>query len=510
MSPRSTSALSAVPPVPTGLAALALTFALGLACASPRSAPPVPPGVSAGEHPSSVGGHTPVVFVSGVTGTKLRDSGSGELVWGSARQLFRPRDGGYRLVLPLALGGPHGLAHPQARYQASEPIWRLRLLPGWTKEVYRPLLERLEGVGYRLGDLAAPEPTHDLFFFNYDWRFGNLDSVRLLDRQLEALNEARGGTAVDLVCQSNAAKICRWLAKYGSLDADAAEAGAVWRRGYRIRKLVLVGASNNGALRVLQLLIQGRNYVPLVGRRMYPETFFSIRPLFEDLPAGRDDLFFDENGKTLTVDLFDARNWAEYGWSIFGRAASERLRRKPREDLFGDRQTRLDYLERRLRQARRIQLLLARDSDRFPDVRYYRLENASAPTIDRALLTRERGEWRTHFLGDRRVNRDPAIKGLASAPGDGHAVLASQRGLSPQEISALAGTAMVAGGHFEAVIEPDGLDAILRFLMEPVAPARLPIYHRSSKTHTGSVSHWHETSSTLTGPGTFIISSAPS
>ncbi|MCP4203861.1 MAG: hypothetical protein GY769_18235 [bacterium] len=454
--PRSRS--PATPLTTAGLLALFLLLAPALGCAS-RWSPPLT------ERFLPAGGHTPMVFVSGVTGTVLSDPGSGELVWGSSRQLFRPRDGGYRLVLPLVLGGQP--SHPNTGYEAIETIWQLRL-PGWTKQVYRPLLERFEDQGYRLGDLADPGPADDLFFFNYDWRYGNLDSVRLLDRRLEELSEKRGGTEIDLVCQSNAAKISRWPVKYGAPDPDRADAGVAPRRGYRLRKLVLVGASNNGALRVLQLLIQGRNYVPLVGRRFYPEVFFSIRPLFEDLPADRDDLFFDESGKTLAVDLFDSQNWVEYGWSLFGRKASERLRRKPRPDLFGNRQERVDYLDRRLSQARRIQLLLARDSDHFPDVRYYRLENASAPTIDRALLTRERGVWRTHFLGDGRVDRDPLLKDLAWASGDGHAVLDSQRGLSPQETAALAGTAMVAGGHFEAVVEPDGLDAIVAFVTEPV------------------------------------------
>lgn len=420
-----------------------------------------------GTRPATVGGHTPVVFVPGVTGTKLRDPASGELVWGSSRELLFPRDGGYRFGLPLVLEPASGAAaHPQARYEAPEPIWRLRF-PGWTKVVYQGLLERFEQAGYRYGDLADPSSTDDLFFFNYDWRYGNLESVERLHRQLEQLSARRGGTEVDLICQSNAAKICRWLAKYGTLDIEAAERGESWERSYRIRKLILVGASNNGALRVFQLVLQGRQYVPLVGRKLRPEIFFTLRPLFEDLPATRDDLFFDEAGKTLDIDLFDAQNWVEYGWSIFSREASARLEREPRADLFGDRSQQLDYLREQLQRARRLQLLLARDSHSFPPIDYYRLENTSSPTIDRALLTRERDEWRTYFLGDRRIDRNPRLVELAAAVGDAHATLSSQRGLAPQEEAALAGTANVAGGHFEAVVSPEGLAAILGFLAEP-------------------------------------------
>ncbi|RLE22395.1 MAG: hypothetical protein DRJ50_07715, partial [Actinobacteria bacterium] len=86
--------------------------------------------------------------------------------------------------------------------------------------------------------------------------------------------------------------------------------------------------------------------------------------------------------------------------------------------------------------------------------------------IDRALLVQERGEWRTYFLGDEKVDRDPVLRELASAPGDGHAGLASQRGLSAQEEAAVAATVQVEGGHFDAIIQPESINAILAFLAE--------------------------------------------
>lgn len=459
------------------LLGLSLVTALGQAHSGLAQEPPIRVSLQAGNR-------TPVVFVSGVTGTKLVDPRSGTLAWGSSRELLRPHDGGYALALPLGvnmLGAlASGASHPQAQYEPTGPILEMHL-PGWTKKIYGPLLERFEQAGYRLGDLAAPESAQTLYFFNYDWRYGNLHSVRRLDAQLEALTGERGDKDVDLICQSNAAKICRRLVKYGSLELDAAESGASWQRGYRIRKLVLVGASNSGAMRVLQLLLQGRTYIPLIGRKLHPETFFSIRPLFEDLPVDRDDLFFDGSGRTLTVDLFKPQTWLKYGWSIFSAAADKRLTRDPRPDLFGDRRDRLEYLEHQLDNAQRLQRLLARDAPHFSTVQIYRLENASSPTIDRALLTREGGEWRTYFLGDSRVDRNPALKELASAPGDGHAVLASQRGLSPQEEAALAGSVMVTGGHFDAIVRDEALDAMLAFLGQRADPDR-PIGTSSGDT----------------------------
>jgi hypothetical protein len=414
-------------------------------------------------HPSIE--RTPLVFVSGMTGTKLLDPATGTLVWGGARQLLAPRDGGRNIALPLAIdshSGPESL-FPQSAFEPAGPVWTIRLL-GWTKQVYQPLRERLEEAGYRLGDLQNPRPVDSLFFFDYDWRYGNLFSVRQLDNLLSQLSKGRGGVAVDLVCQSNAAKICRWLAKYGSLGLDEAEAGVDWQRNYRIRSLVLAGVSNGGSLRVFKFLDRGRTYIPLVGRRLLPELFFTLRPLFEDLPADRDDLFFDESGQTVDADLFDPGNWLAYGWSIFSRRATARLSRRPSPGLLGEREDQLDYLGRQLSHSRRLQRLLATDSASFPDIRYYLIENDSQSTIDRALLTRVDGEWRVFFAGDRQVERNPELRKLAVARGDGHAVLASQRALSPQEADSLSGTAKVEGDHFEAIITPEALDAIVGFL----------------------------------------------
>lgn len=409
-----------------------------------------------------------LVFVSGVTGTKLVDPESGALAWGTSAQLLRPRDRGYSLALPLASAEgeePSRAAHRQARYEPVGPILEMRLF-GWRKKIYGPLIERLEREGYRLGRLTEPGAGGDLFFFDYDWRRSTLDAALSLGRQLGALAARRGGDLeIDLVCQSNASKICRYLVKYGSLSLDEAESGqAPPPAEFRIRKLVLIGASNGGAMRALALLDRGRRYVPLLGRKISIEVLFTLRALFDDLPSYREDLFVDGEGRPLAVDLFRPQAWVDYGWSVFDPEVESRVERAGREDLFGSRDERLAYLTAQLRRARRFQALLLRDVPSFPPVRYYRLENRSQSTMDRAVLDRVGGGWRTGFAIDGRIGRNPRLAALVAAPGDEHATLSSQRDLSPQEEAAFAGAAMIAGGHFEMVIERRGLDALVSFL----------------------------------------------
>ncbi|MDX1384703.1 MAG: hypothetical protein R3190_13715, partial [Thermoanaerobaculia bacterium] len=370
-------------------------------------------------------------------------------------------------ALPLD-GDPERESHPQARYEAFEPVWVFKLL-GFKKEIYRPLAQEFEKRGWRLGTLTAPEPGDDAFFFLYDWRRSNQESVRELHRQLTALAAARGADdqAVDLICQSNAARICRWLAKYGSLSLAEAERGAKPEPApYRLRKLVLVGASNSGTLRVLEQLHRGRRHIRAVGRKLSPEALFTNRALFEDLPLDRGDLFVGPDGEPLDVDLSDPDTWVELGLSIFSPDAQRRIEKSGRRDIFGSFEDQVAYVARWLDAGRRIAALLERDSPLFGDVRYYLLENASQPTIDRALLVKGKGRWRTFFMGDTEVDDTPRLERVAVVAGDGHASISSQRDLSPQEQAAKVRSVAVEGGHFEMLIADAALDALFGFLAD--------------------------------------------
>jgi hypothetical protein len=358
----------------------------------------------------------PVVFVPGVTGVVLRDSRTGEVVWGEGRNLLGPDDGGSR----LALG-------PQDALEPAGPIDEIRVF-GIQKPIYGPLRELLIRAGY--------VPGKTLFFFGYDWRRDLTESAGRLRRQLEEMRREQGRERleVDLVCQSSGAHLCRYLAKY-DLPPN-----------FAVRRLVLVGASNGGSLRILRELDRGRRYVPLVGRFMRPEVLFTFPSLFQDLPIYRRDLFLDEKGRPMDVDLWNSESWQRYGWSVQGKDAE---------------------LGRLLSDARRFQELLRADSPRFGNTRIYVVGSTDQPTPDRAVLVRDGQEWKTFFTGDAWLRRRPTLEALATAEGDEHATVASQDWLSPQEKAALAlPPHRVKGGHFEALLTVEAG----RFLLEALSP----------------------------------------
>lgn len=432
------------------LAALALLAALPLSACVRAPEPEVVPRLEAGPSPE-----VPVVFVPGVTGSVLRDRGTGEVVWGAGRNLLVPRDGGYVLARPVA--PPPGR---EPRLAAGGVLEEVRLGPA-RQPVYGPLLAALAAGGYRRGDLDAPGPGDTLFGFAYDWRRSNVESAGELVARLDALRRARGEErlVVDLLCQSNGTHVCRYLVRHGGASLDEAEGGtgpaAAPPPWLEVRNLVLVAGSSGGALRSLRELDRGRRYVSLVGRRMLPEVLFTFRSLFEDLPQDPEGRILDPRGQPLGAGLYDPATWTRHGWSVFAPEAERRLAQAGREDLFGTREDRRAYLESALAGARRFHRLLAADPPAAATPCYHLVGNAYLPTTQRAVVERTAGGWRTGFTGDPAVERDPYLRALASAPGDGHATLASQLFLTPAERARLVGQPfLVQGGHFELILDP--------------------------------------------------------
>lgn len=424
-------------------ARLILALLLVSACATTAREPVLPALREARDRPI-------VVMVPGISGTTLRDKATGEIVWGDFRSFFLPRDGGRRLVLPM--GGEDNL-------EPGPPIMEIKAGP-YKKEVYGTVARLMERNGYERGELTSPGRSSNFFFFDYDWRRDNIDSARLLARQLARLGSLRGGrpTRVALICQSNAGYICRYLVRWGDVSLEEAEEGM--RRppaGIIVEKVILVGTANGGALRILREMNRGRRYVKLVGRTWQPETLFTFRSLFQDLPALRDDLFVDHNGDRLEIDLFDAESWRRHGWSIY----REPARRHRVEDA------QFEYLKRNLSRARRFHALLASDSGPLDRPRYYSIGSLYTKTPDRALILPTRDGFETLFTGDEKVLADPYIDLVVSEPGDKHATRGSQDRLSAPERRALVRAEGDADGdHFEMITRPAAQRVLLEMLAE--------------------------------------------
>ena len=406
----------------------------------------------------------PVVLVPGITGTELVRLHDGRIVWGDGRSLMRPHDGGHAIALPLPDDAVATTGH-------GDVIHRMKLFGGLVrKPVYGPVVDLMEANGYQVGDLDDPRPEDTFFLFAYDWRRSGVDAAAALVERLEALRVARGQSrlTVDLIVQSDAARIGRYLIRYGGAPLEEAESGAA-RPPERVlvRKMILVGTANDGAIRVLREMNRGRRYVPCVGRKHQPEVLFTFRSLYEALPDG-DDLFLDTSGRPMAVDLFDPANWSRYGWSIYDDRALVRALGEEHRDVFVDRETIDRHLARSLDRARRLPALLRTDPDPPPDTRYYLIQNDRRPTPARAVLACDGdGTCKTAFPGDRLVRRDDGLHERTTEPGDGHATLSSQQALPQAERNLIAAEPFhVDDKHFELILNPAAQLRMLEFLAE--------------------------------------------
>jgi hypothetical protein len=404
----------------------------------------------------------PIVFVPGSTGSTLRDRVTGKVVWGRGANLVGPFDRGHAIALSIA-----GQSGDQDRIEAGTFIEQIRLAGIFKKEIYGPLMRTLEAHGYRTGDLDDPRPGDTLFAFAYDWRRDTCLSANKLMEDLQLLRRARGEEqmSVLLVCQSTGVNLCRYLVKYGGCSSEEAAAGDQCSlAGIEVSKLVMIAPSSGGSLRTFSMIDRGRRYLRPF-RTFAPETIFTFTGLYQDLPVYRRDLFVDQQGEPLAVDLLNAESWQTYGWSVYQRKVRNRLARSRRPDLFADEQQRLVFLQRALDDAGRFHELLHLDVPWFGETRYHLIGSSDQDTPERAVLVHTPAGWQTHLAGERDLSRQPHLSSLVTAPGDGHATRQSQLWLSPQERAVLDEPFFVPGPHFEVIVDPTALRHLLQILL---------------------------------------------
>lgn len=406
----------------------------------------------------------PVVLLPGLTGTVLGDPDTGRIAWGTGNRLLWPRDGGYAAALPISVGDAGG-----SRLQAIAPLQYLRLLGLYRFDAYAPVTRLMEANGYRVGDLRRPGPDDTFFFFVYDWRRDAVELAHQLLAELEGLRRARGEETlrVNLVAQSGATRIARYLIRFGDATLAEAEArGGGLPSAIDVERLVLVGAPNGGAVRTLKLLLRGRRYLPL-GRKFQPEVFLTFPSLLQDLPVPGPDVLVDTEGERLPHDLYDPATWERFGWGYHDPRVERRIAAEDATGILADRQARRRHLSRQLARARRLHELLSRDPREMPDTAYYAIQSGHEATPSRAVLVAGPEGWRALFHGDREVLRDPYLSLISGAPGDGHATLESQNALPPTEAAALAAPPVFADDrHFRMILDPGVQLRLLEFLSE--------------------------------------------
>jgi hypothetical protein len=386
--------------------------------------------------------HRPVIIIPGAFGSRLRNSITGQVVWGRIANLLTSR---FKLALNPAMSQhsdlldlPIDSTDITANKDDLEPYAIFDAVAG--RAFYKRIVLTLTQVaGYTFGDIARPQPGEDCFAFYYDWRRDVAENAQLLGKAIErvrAVHQQSGGERqkVDLITHSLGGLVARYYVKYGSSDLPKTGAPEPTYAGASdVDTLVLIGVPNEGSMDTLESIHYGAHIV----RPLPPEAIFTMPAAYQGLPRPRVGPFIDPNGQPLAIDLYDPANWEKYGWSAFGPARLKKLREEivgefgeaQAEERYQARIAKMRvYLKAALERASGIGAALERPGGRPDAVRYFAFGGDCMPTPARAMIIpREDGGYDTitRLKNLPRKLDTPEIERLMSEPGDGSVTRAS-------------------------------------------------------------------------------------
>ncbi|MEM9290345.1 MAG: hypothetical protein AAGD01_01540 [Acidobacteriota bacterium] len=381
----------------------------------------------------------PVVVIPGLLGSRLEDPASGLVVWGAfgGRYANPAKDEGLRLLaLPISeqsrVEDIRSLEDPIEAVGVLDQVnLRIAGLP-LDLNAYVQILATLGAGGYRDEELGRAgvvdygEDHFTCFQFPYDWRRDLVASAAALDRFLEEkavevernLVEHYGAEAAasrlpvrfDLVAHSLGSLVTRYYLRYGGEEPPPLGEPIPWTGALRVERVVLIGPPNAGSPRVLEVLVEGRDYGPTVPR--YPSAMLGTYPsLYQLLPRARHGSLIDAESQE-PVDPLDPEAWSRYRWGLLDPGQEEVLEAllphlEPERRVAVVQQ----HLAALLARARVVQQALDRPGVPPQGVDLYLLAGDAEPTLKSLQVDPRRGRLEVESLGpgDGEVLRSSAL-----------------------------------------------------------------------------------------------------
>jgi len=397
-------------------------------------------------------GKRPVIVIPGILGSRIVNRRTGEVVWPS---LFRSDVDG------LSLPTTPDLAANRDELVAARIVEAAKLAGKFGPEVYvyYYLIRALEDYGgYHEGDWNNPPEDGDadtFYVFAYDWRRDNVESARLLVRQVEALKLRLGRPDLrfNIVAHSMGGLVARYAAMYGDRDLPASDESPRpdWAGSNFVSKIFMFGTPNGGSAEALAVLLEGYSVTEGLRRRVHllnklsREDVMTAPSIYQLLPHTGQARFLDSNLRPLAVDLYDPETWRRYGWSAandpeFREAYARGTARGQEAPTGHGTLAELDaFFEMALERARRFhEALDARVEDgRDAPVRLFAFGGDCEETLAAPVILRDEraGRWVTltrpkSLKGDdgRKLPRSAMVRAMY-APGDGRVTRDSLMGL---------------------------------------------------------------------------------
>jgi pimeloyl-ACP methyl ester carboxylesterase len=300
----------------------------------------------------------PVIILHGLAGSTLVDARTGKQFW----------PGGLK---SLAFSNYRDLAQMSAEDREGEGLVPGDLTYGvGGVDFYADLLHSLETVGrFERGVPGQPVGAHRrrYYVFVYDWRKDNVLAARKLHALIDQIRVDYGDPTlkVDMIAHSNGGLIADYYLRYGPTDVlgngpgtGVGEHFPTWDEGdKRIRRLIMLGTPELGAVTSLERLIHGMR----VGFGTVPvEVMATFVTPYQALPHPLTHPVLDIRGAPVDIDIYDPAVWKRERWGVYSTEVMARVRDSMSEPVEGERAvTELHAVfDRNLRRAERWQWAL--------------------------------------------------------------------------------------------------------------------------------------------------------
>ena len=391
-------------------------------------------------------------------GSKLRDTGTGEVVWpGTLWNLVSNKFD----VLAFDIDAQTLTPKPNAL----EAFDITDTAAG--HDFYNRLIETLENYG-EFKRTQAGTPVTDayerhFYVLPYDWRRDNVQTARQLDAMIEQIRKdyGRPDLKVDIVAHSMGGLVSRYFMRYGTDDVlDQPDIQVTMKGAAKINRLILLGTPSLGSANTIRGFVEGEKIV----RTVAPETLATMASAYQLLPHmmrkpligidGRPLRVAQDDPSSAEVDIFDPGAWRALHWSVYDPEVQARIVAAAASPAEGEARlkTLQAFFDRSLVRAGRFQHALSLPQPENP-VKLIVFGADCALTPARVLVEQE---------GDRRVPRfapedikapraDRQYDLLMLEPGDGRVVkpsLLGRQSLDPTVQGSRAGSFPIAFSFF--------------------------------------------------------------
>jgi pimeloyl-ACP methyl ester carboxylesterase len=249
----------------------------------------------------------PIIIIHGLMGSTLVDKTTGKEFYPKSAGAVALSDYRELSISPISTAGDNLV-----------PGTILRDIAGI--DFYGTLTKVLEDDGQFIQTAPGqPVGTQKRRYYNfiYDWRRDNIIAVKQLHAFIEQIRKdyKDPDLRVDIIAHSNGGLLANYYLRYGPNDVLDQKNFTQWHEGSkRIRRLVLLGTPNLGAVTSVERLLRGFR----LGFRLIPvEVLTSFATPFEALPSPITQSVLDTHGNPSTLNIYDPQLWQRNQWSVY-------------------------------------------------------------------------------------------------------------------------------------------------------------------------------------------------